>query len=222
MRRLSIWVIGFIWIGTAGFAVSGLGQYTQVTEKFLPGDAVRIQVWQLWESKSDRNPMINLNGDYSINSRGYIRLPFVGLVRVVGKTPTQVAEIIRTKYSAYLKEPFIVVRPLIRVSMRGAFNKPGSYRIDPESSLWELVEMAGGVTNNCNIKKLAVYREGRKVIDNLLESFEKGYSLKDINIQSGDQIFAPVHRPFTIRTVLSYANFAATLALLYLRLENRW
>jgi len=54
MRRLSIWVIGFIWIGTAGFAVSGLGQYTQVTEKFLPGDAVRIQVWQLWESKPDR------------------------------------------------------------------------------------------------------------------------------------------------------------------------
>lgn len=189
---------------------------------FQIGDGVRIRIWQIWErGSSSRGSNIELSGDYSIDGRGYIDLPIIGKVKVTGLRPKQVAELLKSKYSAYLREPVIIVRPLIRVTMQGAFNRPGSYRIDPESSLWELVALAGGPNQTCDLKRMRVERGGKVVIKNLLKSFERGYSLRDIGIRSGDQILAPNRSRFTIRTLMGYLSFAMSAALLYLRIVER-
>jgi len=187
------------------------------------GDAVRIQIWQIWARPGDQSAVGNLSGDYYIRSDGTILMPFVGKVQVAGRTPEEAALIIREKYKAYLREPFILVRPLIRVVLRGAFVRPGAYRVDPESSLWEVIALAGGPANEANLQRMRVVRGGKVVIENLLESFEKGYSLKDIGIQSGDIIAAPRRGTgLTMNRLISYLSFATSVALLYIRLKERW
>ena len=189
-------------------------------EKLAAGDAIQIQIWQL--SDRSQNLIKNLNGEYTIDGYGYITLPMVGLLKVKGETPPEIARNLKEKYADYLDEPFIIIRPLIRVVLLGEFIRPGAYRIDPKESLWRLIEMSGGPTSKCDLNKLTIIRGGKPVIRNLLKSFEKGYSLKEIGVQSGDQILGPIRKNFSYRTIIEYANFAVSFALLYIRLKERW
>ncbi len=198
--------------------MSLLAQNEQAT--FAPGDGVQIKIWQLGERAQDL--IRTINGEYTIDGYGYIELPLLGPFHVGGKTPRQVAKEIKEKYADYLEEPFVLVHRLIRVVLLGEFVKPGAYRIDPRESFWTLVEKAGGPTNRCDLNKLMVTRNDQVVIKNLLKAFEKGYSLEEIGVQSGDQIHGPAIRHFGLQSIITAANFAVSIALLYIRLKERW
>lgn len=187
---------------------------------FQPGDAVRIRVWELF---SEGKTNINLNNDYSIDSEGFIVMPVVGEVKVKGLTAYELMQTLEGKFRQYFMNPYIYVRPLIRVTMQGAFNQPGAYRVDPASSLWDLVALAGGPRANCDLEKMRIERGGRVINKSILKSFEEGYSLEEIGIESGDQILAPAYGGIDLRFLVTVVNLFASLALLYLRVRSgRW
>jgi protein involved in polysaccharide export with SLBB domain len=183
---------------------------------FQPGDAVRIRVWQLYE---EQNRNINLDNDYPINNAGFIIMPLIGEIKVRGLTVYELMNALTEKLKQYLQTPYVEVHPLIRLTMQGAFNRPGSYRVDPSSSLWDLVAEAGGPAANCDLKKMVVERGGKAVIKDLLKSFENGYSLEEVGIESGDQIIAFARRTMDLGILLVIINLFASMLLLYLRLR---
>lgn len=185
---------------------------------FQPGDAVRIRVWELYQG-GNRN--LDLNGDYAINTEGIIIMPIIGEIRIKGLTQYELMQLLEDKLKAYLRNPYVYVRPLIRVTMQGAFNRPGSYRVDPSASLWDLVRLAGGPRANCDLRKIEVERGGKVIIKNLLESFEEGYSLEEVGIESGDQIMVPQRGSMNLGVLLGMINLVASIVLLYLRLRYR-
>lgn len=216
-KRLSFLFIQILLIGVfLPFAVYGQSLLTT----FKPGDAIRLQIWQPWRITEGKAEIVDLNGDYAVNSQGYTLLPLVGEVKVVGLNQTSLAERLKKKYSPFIKDPFILVTPLIRVTVQGAVNRPGAFLIPPSGSLWELVEMATGPSQNAELKKMRSERGGRVVSKSLLRSFEKGYSLQEIGILSGDQIIIPGKNKFTYRDVLVLATFGLQVGLFYLRVSE--
>jgi protein involved in polysaccharide export with SLBB domain len=183
---------------------------------FQPGDAIRIRVWQLYE---EQNKNVNLDGDYPINQAGFIIMPLIGEIKVRGLTVYELMTALMEKLKQYLQNPYVEVHPLIRLTMQGAFNRPGSYRVDPSSSLWDLVAEAGGPAANCNLKKMVVERGGKAAIKDLLKSFENGYSLEEVGVETGDQIIASPRGIIDIGTLLVIINLFASMLLLYLRLR---
>lgn len=186
--------------------------------EFFPGDAVRITVIEI--GRTTERGTLNLSGDYKINSLGFIMPPLIGEVKVVGHDRISLAKHLVELYSPYLKEPYITAMPLIRITLMGAFNKPGSYRISPESSLWELIERAEGPKEDCDLKSLRVERSGKILLRNLLQQFERGYSLEDIGIRSGDQIIAKGRSSFGFYEIMNYTYFAMTAVSLYFSIRN--
>ncbi len=184
---------------------------------FRPGDGVRIQVMRLDLEATDNDI---LSGQYGIDSRGYILMPIIGEVRVSGLTEIELIQTLREKLEVYMKNLYVSVRPLIRVTMQGAFQRPGAYRIDPSASLHDLVSIAGGPTANCDLPGMVVERGGKVVKKNLLESFEEGYSLEDAGIESGDQIIAPAKGRMDFYFYINIINLLASIVLLYLRLRS--
>jgi polysaccharide export outer membrane protein len=184
---------------------------------FQPGDAVRIRVYEL--GKEERKNF-NLNQDYPINPEGYIVLPIIGEVRVKGLTVHELMQVLQQKFREWLMSPHVEVRPLIRLTMQGAFNRPGVYYADPTSSLWDAVAQADGPDRDCDLKRMRVERGGDVVMPNVLESFEKGYSLEEIGIESGDQIVAPSRGGLDMRFLVTLVNLFASIVLLYLRLRT--
>lgn len=186
--------------------------------EFYRGDAVRISVIEVVK-RSDRQS-ISIDGDYTIDKAGYIMLPVIGRIKVVGHDRFSLTKQIKELYSPYFKDPFITITPLIRLTLMGAFNQPGSYRISPESSLWELIAMAGGPKESCDLTTIRVERGGAIEMENLLEHFEKGYSLDDIGIKSGDQIISKEISNFGISDVMSYTTFIMSMLSLYFTINN--
>jgi len=186
--------------------------------EFFPGDAVRISVIEL--GRSAERGTLNLSGDYTINGLGYIMLPLIGSVKALGHDRISLAKNLVELYSPYLKEPYITTMPLIRITLMGAFNKPGSYRISPESSLWELIEQAEGPKEDCDLNSTRVERGGKILLKNLLEQFEKGHSLEDIGIKSGDQIIAKGRSSFGFREIMNYSYFIMSAVSLYFSIRN--
>ena len=213
-KRLSFLFIQILLIGVfLPIAVYGQSLLTS----FKPGDAIRLQIWQPWRISEGKAEILGLNGDYAVNSQGYTTLPLIGEIKTIGLNQQTLAARLKEKYSPFIKDPFIMVTPLIRVTLQGAVNRPGAYLIPPTSSLWELVGMANGPSGNANLEKMQSERGGRIVNKNLLRSFEKGYSLQEIGVLSGDQILVPARRSFGYRDALSLATFGMSVALFYLR-----
>lgn len=216
-RGVFYWIlVSFCFIGNVTLLVemSRAGS----NNEFYPGDAVRITVIEI--GRSTERVALNLNGDYKINSMGYIMLPLIGNVKVIGHDRVSLAKQLVELLSPYLKEPYITALPLIRVTLMGPFNKPGSYRISPESSLWELIEMAEGPQEHCDLNSIRVERGGRILLKNLLEQFERGHSLEDIGIKSGDQIIAKGESNFGFRDIMNYTYFIMTAISLYFSIRN--
>ncbi len=187
---------------------------------FKPGDAIRLQIWQPWRITEGKAEILDLNGDYAVNNQGYTTLPLIGEIKVVGLNQRTLAVNLKDKYSPFIKDPYIMVTPLIRVTLQGSVNRPGAYLIPPTASLWEVVEMGNGPTQNAELKKMRSERGGRVVSKSLLRSFEKGYSLQEIGILSGDQIIIPGKNKFTYRDVLVLATFGLQVGLFYLRVSE--
>ena len=158
------------------------------TGTFQPGDAVRITIW--------REPQ--LSADYSISSNGTVQLPLIGKVQVKGLTTLSLTSFLKAEYGAYLREPDIQVVPLMRVAVLGGVGSPGLYRVEPESSLWDLLATAGGPIRGRS-REMHILRGGRVVIKDILGAYERGDSLVDVGIRSGDQIMVPTKEKFGIR-----------------------
>ncbi len=207
-------VICYLYSGSPVFSVPNNANENE----FYPGDAVRITIIEI--GRTTDQGTLNLSGDYKVNSLGFIMLPLIGEIKVVGHDRISLAKQLVELYSPYLKEPYITTMPLIRVTLMGPFNKPGSYRISPESSLWELIEIAEGPNEDCDLNSLRVERGGKIVQKNLLRQFERGHSLEDIGIRSGDQIIARGRSSFGFREIMSYSYFVMSAISLYFTISN--
>ncbi|MCK5146644.1 polysaccharide biosynthesis/export family protein [bacterium] len=187
---------------------------------FKPGDAVRIQILELY--RQERRDLF-LSGDYPINPEGYIVMPLIGEVKVKGYTIFEVMQNLRDRLAEHLQNPYVYVRPLIRIVVQGAFLKPGAYHVDPASSLWSVIELAGGPGKRCDMTKMHVNRGGKIVIPEVLKAFEKGISLEEVGIESGDQIIGVDRGGISITFLMTVVNVFTTVVLLYLRLkDSQW
>jgi protein involved in polysaccharide export with SLBB domain len=196
------------------------GELSSAQGDFAPGDGVRITVWRDL-SVADQSGVQNLglNDDFVIDNKGYVTLPIIGEIRAVGHTRKSLARTIED--SLDIKAIRARCIPLIRVTLMGAVNKPGSYLIEPQESLWGLIDEAGGPSNGADVRKIYIERRGKVVVDNLLESFEQAHSLEQIGVRSGDQIYVPGVSRFTWRSVVDYVSLGASLLLIYFQIANR-
>jgi len=226
--RIPIWRQVVVLLLVFGLALSAFAPpapaQTRSTSKaagdFASGDGVRIKVWRDVSVAGQGDfGGLGLNDDFLIDNRGNVLLPIIGELRAVGHTRRSLARAIEDSLS--IRAARVMCLPLIRVTLLGAVNKPGSYLIEPRESLWSLINEAGGPANNVDLKKLYVERGGEVVNNNLREAFEQAQSLEQLGVRSGDQIYVPGISRFNFRAVVDYVTLSASFILLYLQIKDR-
>ena len=188
---------------------------------FTAGNGVRIKVWRdLTVADQGAVQNLGLNDDFVIDSRGYVTLPVVGEIRAAGHTRKSLAQALED--SLDIDRIRVMCLPLIRVTLLGAVNRPGSYLIEGKDSLWGLINEAGGPANGADFRKIYVERGGSIVNRNLLQSFEQGHSLEQIDVRSGDQIHVPNRQTRNyFRTIVDTVTLTASFVLLYYQFSDR-
>ena len=195
-------------------------QAAATKQSFKNGDALRLTIWQPWQIGNGKGNGIDINGDYAIDNRGYTFLPLIGDVRVIGHNSSTLAADLKDRFSPYIQDPIVVVKPLIRVTMLGAFRRPGTYLVPPDASLWQLVDLAGGPRDDSNLAKMSVERGGKVVKKKLLGGFERGYTLREIGISSGDQVLVPVRKKFRVKDAFEIFRFGVSIINLYFIIQK--
>jgi polysaccharide export outer membrane protein len=120
-----------------------------------PEDVLQIEVWK---EKA-------LSGNVPVRMDGKISLPLIYDVQAAGLTPLQLQEALVEKLKDFVESPNVSVTVMeansFKVYVSGQVRIPGVIRLRTETSLLQIIPMAGGFTDWANPKKILIVRKGK-------------------------------------------------------------
>ena len=140
-----------------------------------PGDQIRIVVW--------RKP--EMSGDFPIAANGTIIHPLYREVQVTGVPLSVVEDRLRTFLSRFDTNPQFVIQPLVKVVVAGEVRSPNVYPVPPETTVQQVVALAGGPTDRGLLNDVRMVRDRQEVRVDLSRANSEAALLQ---IRSGDVI----------------------------------
>jgi polysaccharide export outer membrane protein len=171
----------------AGKTGGGAGGGRQRSYIIGPEDVLYIYVWK--EENMSRTVPVRMDGMISI--------PLVDDVKAAGLTPLQLKELLLAKLREFVDTPDVTVivteANSYKVYVQGEVRTPGVIRLKSETSLVQLIVLAGGFTDWADRKKITILRkEGGK--ESRIRANYKDIidgDAKDIVLKSGDIVIVP-------------------------------
>ena len=135
----------------------------------------------------------------SVRMDGMISIPLVDEIQAAGLTPLQLKEKLTERLKQFIEHPNVTVVVMeansFKVYISGQISKPGIYRLRSDTTLAQIISMAGGLNEWANQKKIIIIRkesgkEKRFTIN--YKKIVKGEDLdSNIILKSGDTIIVP-------------------------------
>jgi len=156
-------------------------------------DRVQIAVW--------RNPKLSVTAP--VRPDGKISVPIIGDVEAGGRTPSEVAEIIKKRLSEYVRDPNVVViltelrshEFLSRVRVTGAVRTPRSMPHRQGMTVIDAVLEAGGVNDFASPNRTKLYRKVKDKTNvfevDLGDILKKGRLETNYQLRPGDVVTVP-------------------------------
>lgn len=152
------------------------------------GDTLGVNVW--------KEP--SLSGTVKVRPDGYITLPLINEVQVVGLTTGQLRKLLEEKYKEFTTDPFVTIRiegiASTEVFLVGEVARSGAYQLNGNETILQVLSRVGGLgvfADRSNIK--VVRREGDKITQYVVDydAILKGDLKQDILLRPGDRIIVP-------------------------------
>ena len=140
--------------GALPYDVVGVNPTPTVREpRIQPADRIDVRV--LFEPDLTREQV-------RVGADGAIQLPLVGQVKAGGLTAQELAQLLRSRLRAYIKEPQVEVSVAStisdRVTVEGNVNDPGAFDIAGSSTLLEILARAKSPNRTASLKEVVVFR----------------------------------------------------------------
>jgi polysaccharide export outer membrane protein len=153
-----------------------------------PGDELDISVW--------KEP--SLSGKVAVRPDGFVTLPLVNEMQVVGLTTAQLREALEKRYQEYVTSPTVMVRvekiASNEIFLVGEVNSPGAYPLNGNDTILQLLTRAGGLTTFADRDSIRIVRRsGEKVTEYTVDynAILKGDLKQDILLRPGDRVIVP-------------------------------
>jgi polysaccharide export outer membrane protein len=154
-----------------------------------PEDMLYINVWR--EEALTRTILVRADGKIS--------LPLVDDVQAAGLTPLQLKQNLTEKLKQFIDNPNVSVvvteANSFKVYVTGEVRTPGVYRLKSETTLLQIIPMAGGFTDWANQKKIMIIRkEGgkeKRITANYKKILEGQDPKSNVVLKPGDTVVVP-------------------------------
>jgi len=153
-----------------------------------PGDGLQVVVW--------REP--SLSGSVTVRPDGFVTLPLVNEVQVVGMKTSELRETLEKRFREFVTDAYVTVRvekiASTEVFLIGEVAKAGAYSLTGSDTLIQLLTRAGGLSPFADRRNIRVIRrQGDKVTEFTVDydAILKGDLKQDILLRSGDRIVVP-------------------------------
>lgn len=140
-------------------------------------------------------PDVGLNRTLTVDGRGAIEFPLIGVVPAAGKTPAQLAADVGAALGAkYLQSPqvsvFVKQSVTQRFTVEGEVGSPGNYDLVGRMTLLQAIAAAHGVQDTALLSKVTIFRvvhQTTVATEVNLSDIRKGRA-QDPEIYAGDKI----------------------------------
>jgi polysaccharide export outer membrane protein len=154
-----------------------------------PEDVLYIHVWK--EEAVTRTVPVRMDGKIS--------LPLIQEVKAAGLTPLQLKEVLMRKFKEFIENPIVSVTVVevnsYKVYVMGQVRNPGVHRLRSETTVTQIIVVAGGFTEWANQRKIMIVRkeDGRekRIKVNYKKIMDSGNPNSDVVLKSGDTIIIP-------------------------------
>ena len=154
-----------------------------------PEDVLSILFWR------DKD----MSADVSVRPDGRITLPLINEVQAAGLTPEQLRDSLMTAAAKYIEDPnvTVVVKAINsrKVFITGSVAKPGAYPLTPNTTVMQLIALAGGLQEFADSKHIIVMRteNGRQVAlpFNYKDVLNRKNLKQNIELKPGDTVVVP-------------------------------
>jgi polysaccharide biosynthesis/export protein len=154
-----------------------------------PGDTLEISVWK------DES----LTRQIIVPPDGMIAFPLIGEIDASGKTVTQLHAVIEEKLSEYIPDVTVTAMLIEAISLRayviGKVNNPGVFPINQETTVLQILAMAGGLNAFAAEEDILVLRRRQGETTRLpfdYEEIRNGENLEqNIVLERGDVVVVP-------------------------------
>ena len=154
-----------------------------------PEDLLSIHVWK--EDALSRTVPVRMDGNIS--------LPLIHEIKAAGLTPLQLEAAITERLKGFYENPNVSVTVMeansFKVYVSGEVMKPGVYRLREETTILQIIPMAGGFTDWAKRKKILVIRKENGKESRFTVDYKKAMKGDDPNsnvvLKSGDTIIVP-------------------------------
>ncbi len=154
-----------------------------------PEDVLYIHVWK--EEALTRTVPVRMDGKIS--------LPLIDEIQAAGLTPLQLKEKLVQSLKKFVDNPTVSVvvteANSFKVFVSGEVRTPGVYRIRSETTLVQVIPMAGGFTEWANQKKILIIRKEDGKEKRITVNYKKILSGEDTSanmiMKPGDTVVVP-------------------------------
>ena len=161
------------------------------TDQYIIGaeDVLYIHVWKE-EALSKTIP---------VRMDGKISLPLIDEIQAAGLTPLQLREVLIRRFQEFVDVPNVSVMVMeansFKVFISGQVKNPGVFRLRNETTLLQIISMAGGFTEWAKQNEVIIIRKEKNGVRRILVNYKKIVSGKEpssnILLKSGDTIIIP-------------------------------
>ena len=152
-------------------------------------DVLYIHVWR--EDALTRTVPVRMDGNIS--------LPIIQEIRASGLTPLQLKEELTKRLKEYIESPNVSVTVMeansFKVYVSGQVKTPGVYRLRSETTVLQIIPMAGGFTDWANQKKILVIRKENGKEKHITVNYKKIMKDNDpgsnLILKAGDTVIVP-------------------------------
>jgi polysaccharide export outer membrane protein len=154
-----------------------------------PEDILYIHVWK--EADLSRAVPVRMDGKIS--------LPLIDDIQASGLTPLQLKKVLIERLKEFIDNPNVSVIVMeaqsFKVYISGQVRTPGVYRLRNETTLLQVIPMAGGFTEWANQKKILVIRKVNGTERRITVNYKKIMKGEDpdsnLSLKPGDIIIVP-------------------------------
>ena len=187
-----------LWVVFFGFLLLACGTHMEkdkdimvIEEPYILGseDVVEVLVWK----ESDLSRVVTIRPD------GMISLPLIGDIKASGLTVERLKENIRKKFEKFVDNPTIsiIVQEInsFKVFIHGEVALPGVYQLKSNTTLLQVISLAGGFTEWAKRDKIAILRKTEDKEIRIPVNYDKILSGKDMSqnllLKKRDVIIVP-------------------------------
>jgi len=152
-------------------------------------DIIRVNVWK--EPEVSQTVVVRTDGNIS--------LPLINEVKVSGMTPLQIQDMVAEKLKGFLNSPQVTVTVIEirskRAFITGEIARPGTYSLNAQTTVLQLIAQAGGFTPFAKRDSIIVLRteDGRqsRLKFKYKEVVQGKKSEQNIALHPGDTVVVP-------------------------------